>query len=108
MAAVFSEVDGDALCDRLLAAGLPIGPVRDMAEVMNHPHTAHRKMRVKQDWYEMAGIPIKFSRTPGSIRRLPPKFAEHAREILKEHGFSDDDIAALAADGALVEERRKG
>jgi crotonobetainyl-CoA:carnitine CoA-transferase CaiB-like acyl-CoA transferase len=108
LAAVFAEVDGDALCDRLLAAGLPIGPVRDMAEVMNHPHTAHRKMRVKQDWYEMAGIPIKFSRTPGSIRRLPPKFAEHAREILKEHGFSDDDIAALAADGALVEERRKG
>jgi formyl-CoA transferase len=95
------------LCKRLLSAGIPAGPVHDTAQVMNHPHTIHRNMAAELDWYQGTGIPIKFSRTPGSIRSTPPKFSEHGRAILAEHGFSDEEIDALAADRALVEERRK-
>ena len=29
------------------------------------------------------GIPVKFSETPGSIRRPPPRFAEHTEEVLR-------------------------
>ena len=104
---VLAEVDGNALCDRLLAVGLPVGPVRNTHEVMNHPHTKHRKMAVEKDWYKSWGIPIKFSRTPGSVRRVPPKFGSHGREILEEHGFSEAEIEQLAEDGVLVETRRK-
>ena len=67
----------------------------------------HRAMDASLDWYRNAGIPIKFSRTPGSIRGTPPKFGEHGREILAENGFARDEIEALAKDGVLVEKRRR-
>jgi hypothetical protein len=35
------------------------------------------------------------------VRRPPPGAAEHTREVLAEAGFSDDEIEALAADGAI-------
>ncbi len=107
LAGVFAEVDGEEFCEKLLAAGLPVGPIRDTDEVMKHPHTKHRNMRVEKDWYQSWGIPIKFSRTPGSIKNVPPKFGEHGREILSAHGFNDDEIQELARENVLVEERRK-
>ena len=105
---VLATVDGEALCVRLLAAGLPVGPVRDTAEVMAHPHTAHRGMRAELDGYVNWGLPLKFSRTPGSVRRTPPRFGEHGREILRAHGFGEGEIDDLARRGVLVEERRRG
>ena len=104
---VFLAVDGEAFCETLLAAGLPVGPVRDTEDVMNHPHTLHREMRVEREGYKSWGIPIKFSRTPGSVKSTPPKFGEHGRDILAAHGFTDQEIADLAQDGVLVEVRRR-
>jgi crotonobetainyl-CoA:carnitine CoA-transferase CaiB-like acyl-CoA transferase len=106
LAALLAEQDGEALCRRLLAAGVPAGPVRDMAEVWADDHTRHRGMAAERDGYKGFGLPIKFSRTPGAIRRTPPRFGEHGREILAEFGFSQPEIEALAASGVLVEQRR--
>jgi crotonobetainyl-CoA:carnitine CoA-transferase CaiB-like acyl-CoA transferase len=102
----FMAVDGEELSLKLLAAGIPAGPVLNTAQVMDHPHTKHRDMAAKLDWYEGAGIPIKFGRTPGEIRSTPPAFGAQANEILGEHGFDDDEVEALAASGGLVVERR--
>ena len=99
--------DGEDLCARLLAKNVPAGPVNDIAQVMSHPHTAHRSMDAKLDWYRGAGTPIKFSRTPGALKSPPPKFGVHSREILAAHGYSEGDIERMIADGILVEERRK-
>jgi len=107
LAVLMADVDGEDLCKRLLTAGIPAGPVLDTSEVMSHPHTAHRAMAAELDWYKGAGIPIKFARTPGAIKSTPPKFGQHGRDILAEYGYSDDEVAALAEDGVLVEERRK-
>lgn len=104
---LMADVDGEELCQRLLAVGIPAGPVLDTAQTMNHPHTKHRGMAAELDWYQGAGIPIKFSRTPGSIRATPPPFGVHGREILAEHGFAEDEIESLVNEGALVEERKK-
>ena len=106
LAALVADQDGEALSERLLAAGLPVGPIRDTEAVMNHPHTRHREMAVELDGYRSWGIPIKFSRTPGSIRRKPPMFAEHSVEILAEHGFDEAEIAELQAAGVVVTSRR--
>jgi formyl-CoA transferase len=102
----FMAVDGEEFSLKLLAAGIPAGPVLNTAQVMDHPHTKHRDMAAKLDWYEGAGIPIKFGRTPGEIRSTPPAFGAHANEILGEYGFDDDEVEALAASGGLVVERR--
>ena len=63
-------------------------------------------MAVELDWYRGSGTPIKMSRTPGELRRTPPPFAEHAREILAEHGYSEEEIAALVRDGVVPDARR--
>ena len=104
---LLTEQDGHALCERLLAAGLAAGPVVNTEEVMTHPHTLHRGMSVSLDWYTCSGIPIKFSRTPGEVRRTPPRFGGDGREILRAHGFDDSEIARLAEQGVLVEERKR-
>jgi crotonobetainyl-CoA:carnitine CoA-transferase CaiB-like acyl-CoA transferase len=104
---VLAKRDGEAVSEQLLKAGVPAGPVLDTAQMYDHEHTKHRNMAISKDWYRMTGIPIKFSRTPGSIRSTPPKFGEHGRAILAEFGFGADEINALAEDGTLVEQRRK-
>ncbi len=105
--ALMAGRDGEDLCERLLSAGVPAGPVLDTGQVMNSDLTKHRNMAAKLDWYEGAGIPIKFSRTPGDIRMTPPKFGVHGRDVLAEAGFGDDEIEELATAGVLVEQRRK-
>ena len=99
--------DGEEVCEQLLQSGVPAGPVLDTAQVMAAEHTKYREMAIERGWYKMTGIPIKFSRTPGSVRTTPPVFGEHGREILAQHGFGEDQIAALAEQGILVETRRK-
>ena len=101
-----AEVDGFALCEHLLEAGLVAGPVMDTREVMSHPHTEAREMAVELGWYRGSGTPIKMSRTPGEIRRPPPPFAAHAREILAEHGYSEEEISSLVHDGVVPDARR--
>ncbi|HEX6211917.1 MAG TPA: CoA transferase [Methylomirabilota bacterium] len=48
----------------------------------------------------LPGIPAAYSRTPASIRRLPPRLGEHSVEILREAGLSPPEIDALLASGA--------
>jgi formyl-CoA transferase len=101
------KIDGAALCNQLLEAGLPAGPIYVTAQVVAHPHTEHRGMNLHMDWYRMTGTPIKFSRTPGSLRRLPPRFGEHSREILLEHGVSAEAVQALLDAGVVLDTRRR-
>jgi len=48
------------------------------------------------------GLPVKFSQTPGAVRAGAPLYGEHTRAILRDHGFSDDEIATLEREGAIV------
>ena len=105
--AVFAAEDGHALCDRLIRAGVPAGPVLHVDEALTSAHTAARDMVTELGAYRAVGTPIKFSRTPGGTRRPPPRFGEHAGEVLGQHGFSSDDIAALETQGVLYRKRRK-
>jgi crotonobetainyl-CoA:carnitine CoA-transferase CaiB-like acyl-CoA transferase len=48
------------------------------------------------------GMPVKLSRTPGSVRRGGPGLGEHTEEVLAEAGFTADEIAALVEAGAVA------
>jgi formyl-CoA transferase len=98
--------DGEALCTELLAAGVPAGLVQNIAEAFTHPHTAHREMLVEMGEFRWSGVPIKLSRTRGTVRRPPPEFDQHVDEILKEAEFSPDEIAALRDQGVIGSPRR--
>jgi crotonobetainyl-CoA:carnitine CoA-transferase CaiB-like acyl-CoA transferase len=83
------------------------GPVLNVDEAMAADHTAHRKMVTELGAYRGLGTPIKLSRTPGGTRSAPPRFNEHGDAVLRQRGFSDAEIAALASEGVLVQKRRK-
>jgi crotonobetainyl-CoA:carnitine CoA-transferase CaiB-like acyl-CoA transferase len=53
----------------------------------------------------LPGIPATYSKTPGDIRRLPPRLGEHSLEILREAGMGPAEIDALLASGATRGDR---
>lgn len=105
--ALMGERDGETFAEDLMKNGVPGGAVKDLPAVLEHPHTKHREMVVELDGYKGTGIPIKLSRTPGAVRRKPPKFGQDNEAVLREAGFSESEIAALKKDGIVPTERRK-
>jgi crotonobetainyl-CoA:carnitine CoA-transferase CaiB-like acyl-CoA transferase len=49
--------------------------------------------------------PMKFSETPAEIRTLPALLGEHSIEVLREAGYSEADVAAMVAEGVIVDGR---
>ena len=95
----------DDLCRDLMRAGVPAGPVNNVAQAFAQPHVAHRDMLLESDGHRAPGIPVKLAQTPGSVGRRPPRFAEHAREILSDAGFDEAAIDGLIATGIVAPER---
>lgn len=94
---------------RLEEAGVPCGPVLDVAEVHRDPQTLAREMVVetqhsKAGPVKTLGLPIKFSVTPGSVTRSAPRLGEHNSEVLAEFGYSAEEIDRLRASGSLISE----
>jgi crotonobetainyl-CoA:carnitine CoA-transferase CaiB-like acyl-CoA transferase len=79
-----------------MAAGVPAGPVHSVPQALQHPHTVARDMVVEKDGYRGLGVAVKLGRTPGSVRRAPPRFAADTREVLRAAGLSEDEIRKLA------------
>jgi crotonobetainyl-CoA:carnitine CoA-transferase CaiB-like acyl-CoA transferase len=82
------------------AAGIPCGPINNYAEAFADPQVQSREMVVDVDHptlgrLRMAGAPVKMSETPPRANRRAPVLGEHTREVLREVGYSDEDIAAL-------------
>jgi formyl-CoA transferase len=64
-------------------------------------------MVVEKDGYRGTGNPIKLSRTPASVRSVPPQFGAATRAVLAEAGYSPAEIEALVAAGIAIAETRK-
>jgi formyl-CoA transferase len=105
--AVFKQHDSEELCDRLLNAGLPAGPVQSIDKALTSAHTAYRGGVIEQDWYKGVASPIRFDRTKASLRGIPPKFSEHAGSVLAEFGYSPSEIEALVTAGTVSGPERK-
>jgi crotonobetainyl-CoA:carnitine CoA-transferase CaiB-like acyl-CoA transferase len=91
---------------RLEESGVPAGPVLDIAQMHADPQALAREMIVETTHptagkLKAIGLPIKFSDTPGGVRKAAPLFGEHTREVLCEHGFSNAEIDQMAEQGAI-------
>jgi crotonobetainyl-CoA:carnitine CoA-transferase CaiB-like acyl-CoA transferase len=53
--------------------------------------------------FEDPGLLVNFSSTPGVVQRGPCMCGEHTRELLREHGYDDDEIDALSAEKAILD-----
>jgi crotonobetainyl-CoA:carnitine CoA-transferase CaiB-like acyl-CoA transferase len=89
----------EAICERLMAAGVPAGAVRPVPEALDDPHAKHRGMIVELGQYRGIGAAQKLARTPATVRSAPPAFAADTRSLLAENGYSPAEIEALILKG---------
>ena len=84
-----------------------IEPVLDLDEALDSELVQAREMvtAIEQPGLgtvRQLGVPVKMSRTPGDPTRPAPAFGEHTDEVLREAGYSDEEIAAMRKSGAVA------
>ena len=102
----FLTRDADDWVSDLQAVGVPAGPINDLVDVFNDPQVLHREMLLEMPHptlgtIKQTGLPIKFSATPGGLDKPPPLLGEHNHAILTGLGYSDSDVAQMAAAGVI-------
>ena len=83
------------------------GPVLSIGEMLEDPQTIARDMVTEVPHSRLGrvktlGTPVKFSATPTALRRSAPLLGEHTAEVLRELGYTDDDISALVDNGTVI------
>ncbi|WP_440090529.1 CaiB/BaiF CoA transferase family protein [Pseudomonas fragariae (ex Marin et al. 2024)] len=93
--------------DELEAAGVPCGPVNDLAQVFADPQVLARGLAIELP-HTLGGrvaqvaSPIRLSETPVEYRRAPPLLGEHTSEVLQALlGMSEGEVVALKSAGVL-------
>ncbi|MGI8861294.1 MAG: CaiB/BaiF CoA transferase family protein [Gaiellaceae bacterium] len=90
----------------LSAAGVPAAPVANVADVVCSEQT--RALGILQPVehpsipdLRLAALPLSFDGARAEHRLPPPLLGEHSEEVLREVGYSAEEIAELAADGVI-------
>ena len=102
--------DADHWIATFEAQGVPVGPVHDVAQAMEHPQARAIDMVVDVEHPDggttrSLGCPIHFDGEAPFDARRAPHVGEHTREVLGEFGYTADELAALEADGVLAQYR---
>jgi crotonobetainyl-CoA:carnitine CoA-transferase CaiB-like acyl-CoA transferase len=91
----------------LEAAGVPNGPINDIAQVFAEPQVVARGVRIEVDHpvagrLPMVASPMRFSGTPLEHKTPPPLLGQHTEEILSALlGKDPAEIARLRERGAI-------
>ena len=91
--------------ERLEARDIPCGPINDYQEVMRDPHVQARQLVVETEHPTLGristlGTPLKLSDTPLVPGRPAPLLGQHTDDVLREAGYTTEEIATLKAAGA--------
>jgi len=105
--AFFAEKTVGETLDTLRGAGIPCGPINNLAQVLSEPQILAREMVVDVDVpvagpTKVTGVPIKLSKTPGAVRTPPPTLGQHTDEVLESVlGMDEAQRNTLREDGVV-------
>ena len=90
---------------------IPSMPVNHPDDLLDDPHLAATGFWQAVEHADLGtlrfpGIPARFSKTPGAIRRAPPALGEHSVEILTEIGYDPSEVDALIDAGVTTDRGR--
>lgn len=79
--------------------------INGVLDALNHPHTWHRGMVQELEYpggarFRVVGDPLKLS-AQSANPLPPPRLGEHTAQVLREFGYSEEDIGRLAQAGAI-------
>ncbi|HEY5801732.1 MAG TPA: CoA transferase, partial [Burkholderiaceae bacterium] len=92
---------------QLEAAGVPCGPINDLADVFANPQVQARELAIAlphpaAGTVKLVASPMRMSATPATSQVAPPLLGQHTDTVLAEVlGRSADQIARLREDGAI-------
>lgn len=95
-----SKKQSSELLLRLADCHIPASRLLLPLEALNDEHFKARDMVLEIDdanvgKYQAFGLPIKFSETPGCVRKTSPLLGENTCDVLKSIGYTDSEINAL-------------
>jgi crotonobetainyl-CoA:carnitine CoA-transferase CaiB-like acyl-CoA transferase len=84
-------------------AGVPCGPIYNVKEMYADPHVQHLGLAVEVKSPQLGeitiqNVPVTLSRTPAQVRTAAPEMGEHTDEVLKEAGYSAEEIGKFRKD----------
>jgi crotonobetainyl-CoA:carnitine CoA-transferase CaiB-like acyl-CoA transferase len=95
-----TRTNAEALAE-LQSARVPAGPVLELGDVLDDPQVKARELLRYVEYpgaskpVPLANTAVQLSATPGGIRHRAPMLGEHTGEVLRELGYSDEEILAL-------------
>jgi len=103
---IFSSKARAEWCSVFAAADACCEPVLNLDEASSHPLSIENSYWLENQLADgtvekLIGFPLLFSDQPGSLRQQAPQHGEHNAEILKEIGYSEDQIDQLRQKGVI-------
>lgn len=102
IAAAFKTRTRDAWCKALEGSDACFAPVLTMAEAPEHPHNKQRQTFVEIDGVLQPAPAPRFGRTKPALPTPPEEPGAGTRDALLDWGFSEAEIATLAAAKAIM------
>lgn len=98
---ILQRASTDQWVERLLAEGVPCGPLNTIDAALRDPHIEARGLVVDIDGRRYPRAPLGMSETPVEVLRGSPGLGAHTRDVLTDAGYSEDELAHLVAHGAI-------
>ena len=91
----------DEWCEIMEGTDICFAPILDLEEAPKHPHNVARETFVEIDGMIQPNVAPRFSRTKPQVQGPAPGAGLHNEDVLKDWGFSADEISKLKDAGAF-------